>query len=176
MAVEIPQRIQSRPVPSLGRKPVARNYVDFPYISRLTSDDLAQVLEIERCSYDAPWSETLFLAEFRKDYAFQFGLFRRGELAAQIFCHLVAGELHVLNVAVHPKHRRCGYAGKLIRHCLEEAGMRAASVAYLEVRVSNAAARDLYFKLGFSASGIRKNYYHNNGEDALLLTKTLGTR
>ena len=95
--------------------------------------------------------------------------------AVVAFCNywLVADELHILNVAVHPDERRRGHAARLVRHILDEASRNKAHVVSLEVRVSNQAAADLYRKFGFREVGRRPKYYADNGEDALLMDREL---
>jgi ribosomal-protein-alanine N-acetyltransferase len=91
------------------------------------------------------------------------------------FCNywLVADELHILNVAVHPDERRNGHAARLLQHILDEASRNKTRVVSLEVRVSNLAAQALYRKFGFRKVGTRPRYYADNGEDALLMDREL---
>ncbi|MDR2431257.1 MAG: ribosomal protein S18-alanine N-acetyltransferase [Candidatus Margulisbacteria bacterium] len=82
-----------------------------------------------------------------------------------------ADELQIIDVRVEPKHRRQGLAEKALRELLAE--NRKLNNAYLEVRAANTAALKLYKKLGFAQIGIRKNYYRDPAEDAVLMSKKL---
>jgi len=90
------------------------------------------------------------------------------EIWGYIIYWVVAGEMHLLNLAVHPTHRRRGIARALLTAALEEARSQGADVVWLEVRPSNAAALALYQSFGFEEIGVRPGYYSDNGEDALL--------
>lgn len=94
-------------------------------------------------------------------------------IAAYCVYELVAGELHVHNLAVHPGVRRSGLGRLLMRVVLDAAAHQGARVALLEVRRSNEAARRLYESLGFRALGTRRNYYSHPAEDALVMEKRL---
>jgi ribosomal-protein-alanine N-acetyltransferase len=81
---------------------------------------------------------------------------------------VVADEMHLLNLAVHPAHRRRGISRALLTAAMEQARSRGAAVVWLEVRPSNQAALTLYRSFGFEEVGVRRNYYTDNGEDALI--------
>jgi ribosomal-protein-alanine N-acetyltransferase len=83
---------------------------------------------------------------------------------------VVADEMHILNLAVHPKHRRQGIARRLLAEGLTQARELGANLAWLEVRPSNTPARALYASFGFTEVGRRPQYYDDTSEDALLLT------
>jgi ribosomal-protein-alanine N-acetyltransferase len=139
-----------------------------------TYNDLPRVLEIERLSFSQPWS----LNSFRRELSLSFSRLmvavgaERSEGASIItgyLCRwLVAGECHVLNVAVHPDFRRSGVAAALMAEALAEAQARKAQLMILEVRRSNLEARRLYRKFGFEERRLRRNYY-GPGEDALVM-------
>jgi len=84
---------------------------------------------------------------------------------------LVVDEAHITNIAVHPHYRRQGYGTMILRHLLEAAASRHAIMATLEVRESNAVALNLYRKFGFRPVAIRKHYYSDSGEDAIVMLK-----
>ena len=140
-------------------------------LSRSTEADLDAIAEIERLSFPAPWAKQAFADELARPWA-RLDILRHGATGRVVaFCNywLVADELHILNVAVHPEARRHGHAARLLRHILDEALRNQARVASLEVRASNLAAAALYRKFGFREVGVRPKYYANDGEDALLM-------
>lgn len=83
---------------------------------------------------------------------------------------LMGDEVHIVTLATHPRFRRRGLSERLLRLMVEQCVAQGAALATLEVRVSNKAAQQLYAKLGFVEVGLRRGYYHDNGEDALLMT------
>jgi ribosomal-protein-alanine N-acetyltransferase len=141
-------------------------------LSAMRLEDLPQVLEIENASYPHPWSEALFRQELRIPFSrlvVARALRQAGTPVAGYLCRwAVADEIHILNVAVHPRHRRSGVGRLLMHEALREGRERNAVVVTLEVRRSNALARRLYTSLGFEEVGIRSDYY-GRGEDALIM-------
>ncbi len=133
--------------------------------------DLEAVMEIERLSFATPWVRQAFTDEMARPWAHLEILRAQADGRAVAFCNywLVADELHILNIAVHPDFRKQGHASTLARHILSAARQAKARVVMLEVRVSNHAARSLYRKLGFREVGTRPKYYADNGEDAVLM-------
>jgi ribosomal-protein-alanine N-acetyltransferase len=83
---------------------------------------------------------------------------------------LMGDEVHIVTLATHPRFRRRGLSERLLLQMVEQCAAQGAALVTLEVRVSNEAARQLYAKLGFVEVGLRRAYYHDNGEDALLMT------
>ena len=145
-------------------------------LSAMRIEDLPQVLEIENASYPGPWSEALFRQEMR--IAFSRLVVARagrdpGAAVAGYLCRwAVADEIHILNVAVHPCHRRAGIGRLLMQEALREARELGATAVTLEVRRGNALARRLYASLGFEEAGLRHDYY-GRGEDALIMRLAL---
>jgi ribosomal-protein-alanine N-acetyltransferase len=140
-------------------------------IASSTEADLDAVMAIEELSFPTPWARQAFRDELDRPWA-------RLEVLRQVasgtvvgFCNywLVADELHILNVAVHPNERRRGRAAQLLQHILDEASRSKTRVVSLEVRMSNRAAQALYRKFGFREVGIRPRYYADNGENAVLM-------
>ncbi|MCJ7812438.1 ribosomal protein S18-alanine N-acetyltransferase [bacterium] len=133
--------------------------------------DLDQIVNIERMSFLSPWKWEHFQSELEKD----FGISIIAEVDQFIVGYLigwfVANEIHIGNIAVHPKWRRKGIGEMMIQKLLTE--YKSCSLVQLEVRFSNRAARSLYRKLGFYEIGIRKNYYTFEREDAVLMEKRL---
>lgn len=136
-----------------------------------TYSDLPRILEIEELSFSQPWS----LNSFRRELTLPFSRLivacadEAGSPADGFLCRwLVADELHILNIAVHPTQRHTGIATRLIEETIEEARAKHAQVITLEVRRANLAARSLYRKFGFQERRLRKNYYAP-GEDAIVM-------
>ncbi len=141
-------------------------------IRRAGLTDVRSLWEIEKLSYPAPWSLWCFLAEYANSKS---TILVAGPHAPAdwetwgfIIYWVVAEEMHLLNLAVHPSHRRQGISRQLLSTALIQARDRGAGVAWLEVRPSNQAALGLYQSFGFEEVGVRPGYYTDNGEDALL--------
>jgi ribosomal-protein-alanine N-acetyltransferase len=132
--------------------------------------DLDAVMEIEKASFRSPWSGQVFLEEMSRDWA-HVDVVRDRDRRAVAFGNywLVADEVHLLNIASHPEHRRQGHASRLLAHIIEFGRSRACRVVTLEVRRSNAAAIRLYRRFGFRAVGVRPNYYAEDQEDAVVM-------
>lgn len=146
-----------------------------PIIASSTEADLDAVMAIERLSFPTPWERQAFSDDLARPWARLEVLRQAADGAVIGFCNywLVADELHILNVAVHPDARRHGHAARLLQHILDEARRNKTRVVSLEVRVSNQAAQALYRKFGFREVGTRPRYYADNGEDALLMDREL---
>ena len=141
-------------------------------LRRLELRDLNAIEEIERSSYPTPWSRSMFASEIAKPSSICLGAFEEsGELLGYLIISRYVDAWHVMNVAVEPDHRRRGIATALLDRLFEltaEDGRRGYT---LEVRVSNTQAIALYERLGFQARGIRRGYYTDNREDALIMWK-----
>jgi [ribosomal protein S18]-alanine N-acetyltransferase len=143
-------------------------------IRNATYNDLPRVLDIERLSFAQPWSVNSFRRELSLSFsrlmlAIIEGDGEAGGAVAGYLCRwLVAGESHILNVAVHPDLRRHGVGSALIAEAVAEARSRRVQLIILEVRRSNLEARKLYRKFGFEERRLRRNYY-GPGEDALVM-------
>jgi ribosomal-protein-alanine N-acetyltransferase len=146
-------------------------------INAAAEADLDAVLEIERLCFPAPWARQAFADELARPWA-RLEVLRASTSERLVgFCNywLVADELQILNIAVHPEARRRGHAARLLRHILDQGRRHESRMASLEVRVSNHAAAALYRKFGFREVGIRPRYYADNGEDARLMDLDLTT-
>jgi ribosomal-protein-alanine N-acetyltransferase len=137
-------------------------------IRRLSYADLPTVISIERRSFPTPWSLAMFVLELSKPggicLAAEDG---DGALIGYLVCARYDDVWHLMNVAITPDRRRRGIARALIARLFEEAGQGARYT--LEVRVSNRVAIAMYERLGFRSAGRRRSYYHDNGEDALIM-------
>ena len=139
-------------------------------LRRLEPTDLHDVEAIERESYPTPWSRSMFDAELRKPSSLALGAFTGdGVLVGYAFVSRYVDAWHVMNVAVSNDHRRRGIATALLERLFEVTATDPRRGYTLEVRVSNAGAIRLYESLGFEARGVRRGYYTDNREDALIM-------
>ena len=136
----------------------------------MMDEDLPHVLEIERTSFPSPWTEAAFLQEIHKHYAFSQVAEAGQKVIAYICVNYLLDEGHILNLAVHPGFRRQGIATVLMKDALDTLEKKGCRFLYLEVRVSNLAARTFYERFGFSVVAFRKRYYISPEEDAALMT------
>jgi [ribosomal protein S18]-alanine N-acetyltransferase len=145
-------------------------------LRRIEPRDLDAVDEIERASYPTPWSRAMFVAELRKPSALALGAYsEEGELVGYAFVSRYVDAWHVMNVAVAIDHRRRGVATTLLERLFEMTATDPRSGYTLEVRVSNLEAIRLYQRLGFESRGIRRGYYTDNREDALIMWREPAT-
>ncbi|MDF1535235.1 MAG: ribosomal protein S18-alanine N-acetyltransferase [bacterium] len=163
-----------------SRSPVSRAL----QIRPMGTADLDQVVVIEGNSFNHPWSREQFQAELSRShvsrcYVAEFANGDHGgggpegpRIAGFVTAWLVADEIHITDVAVHPDMRGRGVARVLLEHVLEEVRSHGGRWCQLEVRVGNTAARGLYGKLGFETLGGRRGYY-SDGEDAVVMGKEL---
>ena len=169
----------------------------------MSHNDIDEILEIENQSFPKPWSIALFEKELDNPFSFSFvarlnkkdsskpsttfvrvgGTARvghsdvvLGKLIGYIVIWLVAEESHVLNIAVHPDYRRKGIGKRLIKFIMDFLLNKSTRAVYLEVRKSNTAAQKLYRGLGFREIGVRKGYYSDNKEDAVVMGLELKDR
>ena len=140
-------------------------------LRRLELRDLNAIEEIERSSYPTPWSRSMFAGEIAKPSSLCVGAFdvETGRLAGYMIISRYVDAWHVMNVAVAPERRRQGIASLLLNRLFELTSGRSRRGYTLEVRVSNAGAIQLYERLGFVAQGVRRGYYTDNREDALIM-------
>jgi [ribosomal protein S18]-alanine N-acetyltransferase len=143
-------------------------------IRRLTYADLPQVVAIERRAFTTPWSLAMFVLELSKPSGICLAAESSGELVGYLICSRYDTVWHVMNVAVDPDLRRHGIATALITALLAEIGDPEAQIT-LEVRRSNTGAMLLYERFGFRSAGIRRRYYQDNGEDAVIMWRTPAT-
>ncbi len=149
---------------------------DGPIVDDMVESDLDEVMEIERESFKSPWTRSVFLEELGREWAHLWVVRPApdGPVAAFINFWLVRDEIHILNVAVHPRFRRCGFASQLLQSTIELAWKNRVRYVTLEVRRSNQGAIKLYRSFDFRAIGIRPNYYSEDREDAIVMLLTLG--
>lgn len=135
----------------------------------MTNADLPQVLAIEAQSFPLPYSENLFLMELDLNVARMRVLEVEGVIRAYLDFWHVSDELHVINVAVDPAVRQQGLGSQLMEDLMSYAAEHEIQHIYLDVRESNRAAIALYSKFGFKQIDLRKGYYQDNNEDALVM-------
>ena len=140
-------------------------------IRRMRAGDIDQVLAIEKLSFKYPWSRKTFETELTKDFGISLVADINTKVVGYIIEWLVADEIHIANLAVHPEWRGRGIAKALIQKGIINDGNF--SRVRLEVRYSNIPARSLYAKLGFVEIGVEKGYYIQDNEDAIIMVKQL---
>ena len=136
-------------------------------VRRLTYADLPQVVAVERRCFTTPWSLAMFVLELSKPSGVCLAAHAGEELVGYVICSRYDQVWHLMNIAVAPDSRGAGVAGKLLRRLFEEGG--GVLPFTLEVRVSNRKAIEMYERFGFRSAGVRPRYYHDNGEDALIM-------
>ncbi|HEV2712290.1 MAG TPA: ribosomal protein S18-alanine N-acetyltransferase [Gaiellaceae bacterium] len=143
-------------------------------LRRLTLADLAAIERIERRAYPTPWSRSMFAGELAKTSSICLGAFDTDAselLVGYLIISRYADAWHVMNVAVHDAYRGQGIATKLLNELFDLTAGDDRRGYTLEVRVSNSGAIRLYERLGFVARGVRRGYYTDNREDALIMWK-----
>ncbi len=144
-------------------------------LRRLALGDLQAIEEIERRSYPTPWSRSMFAGELVKPSSICLGAFAADAEDDVLVGYLIVSRYvdawHVMNVAVDPEHRGRGIATMLLERLFDLTAADARRGYTLEVRVSNRGAIGLYERLGFGARGLRRGYYTDNREDALIMWK-----
>jgi ribosomal-protein-alanine N-acetyltransferase len=143
-------------------------------IRRLSYADLPQVIAIERRSFPTPWSLAMFVLELSKPSGICLAATRTGDLVGYLVCSRYDRVWHLMNVAIDPADRRQGLATALLQELLDRVADERAQYT-LEVRQSNEGAIELYRRFGFRAAGLRRRYYQDNGEDALIMWRTPST-
>jgi ribosomal-protein-alanine N-acetyltransferase len=137
------------------------------------SPDLADIIEIERASFAYPWSSSFFLQELKVTCARSLLALVGERPIGYIIYWMLPREIDIHNLAVHPAYRRRGIGKALLEAVINQARREDVTRVTLEVRKSNVAAQKLYHSLGFLANGVRKRYYSDDGEDALVMALDL---
>lgn len=143
-------------------------------IRRLSYPDLPQVTAIERRVFPTPWSLAMFVLELSKQSGICLAAVMQGRLVGYLICSRYDTVWHVMNVAVDAGHQRTGIASAMLSQLYAQVGDPRARFT-LEVRPSNSVAIHLYEREGFRAAGLRRRYYQDNGEDALVMWRTPAT-
>ncbi len=143
-------------------------------IRPLAYPDLPQVIAIERRVFPTPWSLAMFVLELSKQSGICLAAVSEGRLVSYLICSRYDTVWHIMNVAVDSDRQRQGLASAMLAELYSRAGDPDARFT-LEVRRSNAVAIHLYEREGFRAAGLRRRYYQDNGEDALVMWRTPAT-
>jgi ribosomal-protein-alanine N-acetyltransferase len=160
---------ESSPLPAGAEQPAPVK------IRRLLYTDLPQVIAIERRVFPTPWSLAMFVLELSKQTGICVAAVRERRLLGYLICSRYDTVWHVMNLAVDLDHQRMGLASVLLAELYARVGDEQARFT-LEVRRSNVVAIHLYEREGFRAAGVRRRYYQDNGEDALVMWRTPATR
>ena len=144
-------------------------------IRRMTVEDVPEVYALDVLSFSLPWTERTFLYEVKenansRNWVVEGNISGSLHLVAMLVMWIILDEAHIATLAVHPEFRRKGVARRLLETALNEVYDEGARRAFLEVRAGNLAALQMYNTLGFEVVGRRPRYYHDNNEDALLMT------
>ena len=140
-------------------------------VEPMRADDIPAVHAIESASFPTPWPPYAFRQELETNRMASYLVIRAGQrVIGYAGIWLMVNEAHVTTFAVLPVYRRRGVGGKLLVELLDLAAQLGATVATLEVRLTNSAARKLYAQFGFRPVGVRPHYYSDNAEDALIMT------
>jgi ribosomal-protein-alanine N-acetyltransferase len=140
-------------------------------IRPLAIGDLGSIETIEKRAYRTPWSRSMFASELAKPTSICLGAFEGERLVGYTINSRYVDAWHVMNVAVDPDYHRRGIATALLNHLFDLTAADERRGYTLEVRVSNDAAIELYERLGFESRGVRRGYYTDNREDALIMWK-----
>jgi ribosomal-protein-alanine N-acetyltransferase len=136
-------------------------------VRKMRACDLDRICEMEKMLFASPWSRQSFMAELGRKGGLAVVAEEEGTVFGYAVGWSVADELHIANLAVHPDRQRLGIGRGLLRALLE--GFEGLAWAGLEVRESNAPAIALYQSMGFKKTGLRKNYYAEEKENAVLM-------
>lgn len=140
------------------------------HIRQMEYEDIDAVMEVDRTSFPTPWTREIYVQEMNhNDHAHYFVLEESGQIIGYIGLWIVEDDAQVTNIALLPKYRGYKIGEKLFGYATHYVMEQGASRLSLEVRKSNVVAQNLYKKFGLVPGGIRKNYYPDNGEDALVM-------
>jgi len=149
--------------------------MDKGIIRPMFMDDLEAIMEIETASFSTPWSLQAFKAELKdNEYARYVCLELDGKVIGYMGLWFILDEGHITNVAIAPNYRGQHWGEFLMRSVMKKMMQEGMERMTLEVRESNSLAQSLYRRLGFATAGIRKGYYSDTGEDALIMWAELG--
>jgi ribosomal-protein-alanine N-acetyltransferase len=142
-------------------------------IRQLSYLDLSQVISLERRAFTSPWSLSMFVLELTKPSGIHLAAVEDSQIRGYLICARYEEAYHVMTLAVDPDHQRRGIASELLNAMIERAGSDANYT--LEARASNTGAIALYERYGFRAVGTRPRYYSDNGEDAIIMWRAIGS-
>jgi len=137
--------------------------------SELNKADIPDLVALEKLCFSVPWSAKQYETVLGNEPFHLFGIREGGELAGYLTLYAAAWEMEILNIATHPSHRRRGHAQRMLSHVLHLCREMGIKRGYLEVRRSNIPAQSLYRNFGFEEVGVRRRYYPDNREDAIIM-------
>lgn len=140
-------------------------------ITPMTCAHIVQVSKLELLCFRVPWSEQAFANEMENNLAYYSVMLDDEDVIGYYGMWRVLDEGHITNIAIHPNYRRKGLGSRMIAHMIQTAEDANVHHLTLEVRASNTPAQGLYAKYGFKPSGLRRRYYSDNNEDAIIMTK-----
>ena len=140
-------------------------------ITKMLQCHVPQIAELEKLCFNDPWSENSIASELDNRLSCWLVAIADDKVVGYVGSQTVLGETDMMNIAIHPGYRKQGIATELISALIEALNERGSHSLMLEVRASNEPAKTLYLKMGFDVVGVRKNYYRNPREDALILRK-----
>ena len=140
-------------------------------IVKMQECHVQQIAELEKLCFHDPWSENSIASELGNRLSLWYVAEEDGRVVGYVGSQTVLGETDMMNIATHPDYRKQGIARALINTLISALAEQGSHSLMLEVRVSNEPAKSLYGSMGFESVGIRKNYYRNPREDALILRK-----
>lgn len=138
-------------------------------INFMEEKDIDEVLDISSLSFSIPWSKSSYIQELTNPVAKYFVAKIDNKVVGFVGTWMILDESHITNIAVHPNYRKQGIASMLLKELLNHCKIQGCIAYTLEVRSGNKAARSLYEKHNFKQDGIRKGYYEDNKEDAILM-------
>ena len=139
----------------------------------MAKEHLPGIAAVEQASFSIPWSAAAFADELENPLAHYFVLLEEDVVRGYCGYWLVGDEGQITNIAVAPPARGQGFGKELLSHMIADAEQKGVTALFLEVRVSNLAARNLYRHFGFETVGLRPKYYSDNQEDALLMRRKI---
>lgn len=140
-------------------------------IRKMTLEDFDQVVAIDQLSFSLPWPARSFRFELTDNPASRCWVMELdGRVVGMLVAWLIVDEIHIATIATHPDFRGRGIGRNLLSHALRSAMDEGVVKSFLEVRESNEVARKMYRSFGFMEDGRRKEYYKDNGEDAILMS------
>jgi len=138
-------------------------------IAPMRMEDIAGVLEIEQVSFPTPWPRDAYHHELKENRLAHYIVARAPRIVGYAGMWVILDEAHVTTIAVDPEHRGRQIGERLLVALIDEAMKRGARWVTLEVRKTNHVAQALYRKYGFKEIGVRKGYYSDNREDAIVM-------
>jgi len=145
-------------------------------LAPMNESHIDEILAIEDAVFDAPWTREMFRQEVRGVFgSYATVALHDGSVVGYQIAWFIEEEVHLVNIAVDNGHQASGIGALLLRHLIEEAISRHKAIITLEVRASNQTAQSFYHRFFFRTIGVRKGYYSDNREDALLMALDLTT-